>query len=116
MTGAGARADNPVALTGAHCQSCGACCAYAADWPRFSLESDADLALIPADYTDDRNGRMRWSGGRCAALDGTVGAAVSCVVYDVRPMVCRDCQPGDDACLTARRFHGLPDAAAVTPA
>ena len=25
------------------CQACGACCSYSAEWPRFSLESDADL-------------------------------------------------------------------------
>jgi Fe-S-cluster containining protein len=32
------------------CQSCGACCAYSADWPRFSLETDEELDLIPAEY------------------------------------------------------------------
>lgn len=25
------------------CQSCGACCAYSADWPRFSLETEEEL-------------------------------------------------------------------------
>jgi Fe-S-cluster containining protein len=90
------------------CQSCGACCAYAADWPRFSLESDATLALIPPAYVDDANGRMRCAGNRCAALTGEVGAAVACAVYAARPLVCRECQPGDPECQIARRHHGLP--------
>lgn len=89
------------------CQSCGACCAYSAEWPRFSLEDDAALALIPAEYVDDPRGRMRCDGDRCSALVGDVGVATGCAVYAVRPDVCRDCMPGDDACLTARRRHGL---------
>jgi uncharacterized protein len=89
------------------CQSCGACCAYSADWPRFSLESDAALALIPPAYVDDANGRMRCVGNRCAALTGEVGVAVSCTVYAMRPLVCGECQPGDPECQIARRHHGL---------
>jgi Fe-S-cluster containining protein len=90
------------------CQSCGACCAYSPDWPRFSLESDAALALIPPAYVDDARGRMRCAGDRCTALTGKVGVAVSCAVYAVRPLVCGECQPGDPECQTARRRHGLP--------
>ena len=89
------------------CQSCGACCAYSAAWPRFSLESDAALALIPPAYVDDPRGRMRCAGDRCTALTGDVGVGVSCVVYAVRPLVCRECQPGDPECQMARRRHGL---------
>src|SRR5262249_47328821 len=29
------------------CRTCGACCSYSADWPRFSLESEARLDRIP---------------------------------------------------------------------
>ncbi|TIW89146.1 MAG: YkgJ family cysteine cluster protein, partial [Mesorhizobium sp.] len=29
------------------CQSCGACCSYSAEWPRFSTEDDAQLDRIP---------------------------------------------------------------------
>jgi Fe-S-cluster containining protein len=90
------------------CQACGACCAYSAEWPRFSLESEAELARIPPAYVDDANGRMRCTGDRCTALAGEVGVAVSCLVYGVRPLVCRECQPGDPECATARRRHGLP--------
>ncbi|RVA08938.1 YkgJ family cysteine cluster protein, partial [Mesorhizobium sp. M7D.F.Ca.US.004.03.1.1] len=32
------------------CQSCGACCSYSAEWPRFSTEDDAQLDRIPEKY------------------------------------------------------------------
>jgi Fe-S-cluster containining protein len=91
------------------CQACGACCAYSAEWPRFSLESDAALARIPPAFVDDAKGRMRCEGDRCSALQGVVGTATSCAVYAVRPDVCHDCMPGDDACAMARRRWGLPE-------
>jgi uncharacterized protein len=65
------------------CQSCGACCAYSANWPRCD-------------------------GDRCAALAGKIGVATSCTIYDVRPEVCRSCMPGDAECDMARKRHGLP--------
>jgi Fe-S-cluster containining protein len=92
----------------AMCQSCGACCAFSKEWPRFSLESDADLARIPAELIDDGQGRMRCDGDRCAALTGEIGRATCCSIYAVRPQVCRDCLPGDDACRMARTRAGLP--------
>lgn len=90
------------------CQSCGACCAYSRDWPRFSLEDDAALARIPARFVDDEAGRMRCDGDRCSALSGKLGEHVACGIYDVRPIVCRDCQPGDEECLIARAYHRFP--------
>ncbi|MDG2286136.1 MAG: YkgJ family cysteine cluster protein [Alphaproteobacteria bacterium] len=89
------------------CQNCGACCDYSADWPRFTLEDSATIARIPAAYVDDERGRMRCNGNRCSALTGEIGIATACSIYTSRPDVCRDCQPGDDACLMARRHHGL---------
>ena len=56
---------------------------------------------------DDSLGRMRFTGGRCAALSGTVCDAVACTIYDARPIVCRECQVGDDACTMARARYGL---------
>ncbi len=91
----------------AFCQACGACCAFSREWPRFSLEDDAALDLIPGKFVDDSQGRMRCEGDRCSALVGDIGVAASCAVYAVRPDVCRDCLPGDDACLMARRRFNL---------
>jgi uncharacterized protein len=91
----------------ATCRTCGACCSFSFEWPRFSLEEDADLDRIPRAFVDDEHGRMRCHGDRCAALIGEVGASTSCAVYSVRPEVCRACLPGDDACEQARRRFGL---------
>lgn len=96
------------------CQTCGACCAYSAEWPRFSLESDEEIAQIPdALIATDLSG-MKFEGGRCAALTGDVGKHVGCAVYAARPLVCRTCMPGDEECKMARSELGfaidaLPD-------
>jgi Fe-S-cluster containining protein len=50
---------------------------------------------------------------RCVALRGRIGEAVSCAIYEFRPVACRDFAPlaavgnGDEACNDARRRHGL---------
>jgi Fe-S-cluster containining protein len=89
------------------CRSCGACCSFSKDWPRFSTEDDADLNRIPAEFIDLQLGGLRCHGDRCSALTGEVGVATSCLVYSVRPDVCRACAPGDDACRLARYSFGL---------
>jgi len=94
-------------LTASECRACGACCSFSPDWPRFSLESDADLDRIPQEYADRQHGRMRCSGNRCAALVGDVGISTACAIYAVRPDVCRACLPGDDTCQVARRHFNL---------
>jgi uncharacterized protein len=70
--------DNP-------CQACGACCAYSQNWPRFSIEEDAALDLIPAKFVNERQSGMRCEGDRCSALSGQIGIETTCVVYAVRP-------------------------------
>ena len=90
------------------CQSCGACCGYSQNWPRFSTEEDAALDLIPPALVNDRGSGMRCEGDRCAALTGKIGEATSCSIYAARPEVCRTCMPGDAECTMARRKFGLP--------
>lgn len=90
------------------CLSCGACCAYSREWPRFALETEEELALIPEALVDEGLGRMGCIGERCLALAGEVGVATSCTIYAVRPHVCRACQPGDPECNTARAHYGFP--------
>jgi hypothetical protein len=94
-------------ISAATCRSCGACCSYSAEWPRFSLESEADLARIPSALVDEEGGGMRCDGNRCAALAGEIGVATFCAIYDRRPDVCKACMPGDDACRIARRHFGI---------
>lgn len=94
------------------CNTCGACCSYNADWPRFTLEDDAVIARIPIELVSGTMSGMRCNGDRCCALVGEVGTATSCSIYAHRPDVCRACQPGDDACTMARQRFGLPPLAA----
>lgn len=90
------------------CQSCGACCSYSAEWPRFSTEDDEQLDRIPQKYVAANQSGMRCEGVRCSALSGEVGKHTACGIYELRPDVCHACMPGDDDCLMARRAHGLP--------
>jgi len=100
-------AADPLEDLGAICQACGACCSFSAEWPRFSLETEADLGHIPFKFVDDSRGRMKCHGARCAALVGEVGVSTACAIYAARPLVCRDCVVGDDACLMARKRFNL---------
>jgi uncharacterized protein len=104
---------DPEVSASALCQSCGACCAYSHEWPRFSTETDAELERIPGEFVDAGGARMRCHGERCAALLGEIGVATACAIYAVRPQVCRACEPGDDACAMARARHGLPPVLAI---
>ncbi|MFZ2078021.1 MAG: YkgJ family cysteine cluster protein [Xanthobacteraceae bacterium] len=97
----------PAEHTASACRACGACCSFSPEWPRFSLESDADLDRISDAYVDRQHGRMRSNGNRCAALVGQVGISTACAIYVVRPDVCRACLPGDDPCKMARRRFSL---------
>lgn len=90
------------------CQSCGACCSYSAEWPRFSMEDDAQLDRIPEKFVSADLSGMRCEGVRCTALTGEVGKHTACGIYEIRPDVCRACMPGGDDCLMARAAHGMP--------
>lgn len=89
------------------CQSCGACCAYDASWPRFSTETDEELDELPPHFVADDEQGMRCDGDRCSALSGSVGVHTACMVYDIRPDICRSCMPGDGACFEARAAYGF---------
>ena len=90
------------------CLACGACCSFSSTWPRFTTDSDEDIAVIPRAFVAADDGGMHCVGDRCSALDGTVGSATSCGIYGVRPDVCRSCMPGDEACNIARAKFQMP--------
>jgi len=98
---------SPAGAAAFDCRTCGACCAFSRDWPRFWTESAAEIERIPRHYRDGAAPRMRCDGDRCIALEGEVGHSTRCVIYADRPAVCRDCSPGDDACRMARAGLGL---------
>lgn len=99
--------SKPAELSSAACRSCGACCSFSTEWPRFSLESEVSLDRIPPIYVDEERGGMRCNGNRCAALVGDVGISTACAIYALRPDVCKACLPGDGACQMARRRFDL---------
>lgn len=89
------------------CQTCGACCAYSFDWPELVEDQDGDG--IPIEMIDCDHGRMRCDGDRCCALEGEIGVAVRCTIYNNRPAVCREFSPTKRIhdCNRVRKWHGL---------
>jgi Fe-S-cluster containining protein len=94
------------------CQSCGACCVEAGsvpvysgeNVPRYLTRSVRNCFGFAAWEAEDGIRQMaKYPGGRCKALKGTVGASCACGIYARRPEVCRDFEPGSDACIEARR-------------
>lgn len=96
------------------CQSCGACCAsYRVSF--YWAESDEHPnGHVPAALTTPISPyriAMRGTDAkpvRCVALQGCIGEAVSCSIYEQRSSTCRDFNAGDERCAQARRRHGLP--------
>ncbi|MBL8616035.1 MAG: YkgJ family cysteine cluster protein [Deltaproteobacteria bacterium] len=103
------------------CERCGACCVNTdenqgegypwyveVDDPRSALLRV--LALRATFVVADPRGRPHLrlgAGGRCCALEGALGAAVRCAVYEHRPAGCRKVTAGDAACRRARAERGL---------
>ena len=99
-----------------NCVECGACCAsFRVD---FSVHETEDMGgSVPQGLVVEVTGhtaRMRGTDHaqpRCRALRGRIGEQVSCFIYEERPDPCREFEAGSDACLRARRLHGLPESA-----
>ena len=107
------------------CQSCGACCAtFRVSFPCHEVDDLPD-GTVPEALVESIGPHlacMRGTGNapmRCVALRGTIGASVSCAIYEIRPSACREFAPlaalgrGDEACNEARRRHGLADLTVV---
>ena len=97
-------AENP-------CTRCGACCAHY----RVSFYwTDAVVHGLPEAWQEQLTPTLACMKGtssrspRCNALQGEVGQAVQCTVYEHRPSPCREVLAGDAQCLKARARHGLP--------
>jgi len=79
------------------CQACGACCLG-----RVLVGNDP----VPDLLAPHKVGRfIDPQGGRCAALLGTVGASVSCAVYEARPRKCVMFENDGDKCHELREAH-----------
>ncbi len=96
------------------CTQCGACCAsFRVDFS--ARERDSEGGSVPQGLTvdvTDNTSRMRGTDhvpARCAALTGKLGQKVGCGIYEWRPSPCREFDEGSDACIRARRRHGMVD-------
>jgi Fe-S-cluster containining protein len=102
------------------CRSCGACCGPDRDVATYVDVWSKDIARLSPRwrrenvYANDEGtqGSIRTKydpAGKtvCVALRGTVGAQVSCEIYERRPDVCSSFRAGGRECLVARRERGL---------
>lgn len=102
------------------CQQCGACCAQFRVSFYWSEADPLAGGTVPAELTEPLTPYRSAMRGtltapvRCVGLDGAVGAAVCCTIYDRRPSPCREVEPWDETgqpdakCIKARAAHGLP--------
>ena len=102
-----------------NCQTCGACCAsFRVDFHVAELAGGAyawgdgvPVAMTVA-VTASLVRMVGTDSGfdtppRCVALSGQLGREVGCSIYAARPGPCREFEAGSEACLRARRRHGL---------
>jgi uncharacterized protein len=103
------------------CTRCGACCTnpsenvregyrwYVAIEPNDALLRRKDLVKKLAVLDEEGAPHLRLDrDGRCLALQGSIGASVSCRIYAHRPSPCRRVEAGSPLCLGYRRDVGLP--------
>lgn len=114
-----------VAATTHPCMRCGACCAHYRVAFHWSEAEPLTGGLVPSELTEKLDfHRLNMLGTnaakpRCIALEGAVGQAASCRIYEQRPSVCREVAPSWESgfasaqCDKARLAHGLP---LLTPA
>lgn len=100
------------------CMRCGACCAaFRVSFHESELESEGgcvpDGLAVPETSSTYRLRGTDHARPRCVALQGVIGQAVSCGIYQERPSPCREFAPLADvgyfpeACNRARACHGL---------
>lgn len=101
------------------CLSCGACCAFfrvSFYWAELA-SAGGQVPDSHADPLPPHRAVMRGTHSatpRCAALQGRVGEAVCCSIYENRPSPCREFTSsvevpgGAPDCERARRAVGLP--------
>lgn len=108
------------------CLTCGACCAHYRVSFYWGEADPGQGGVVPIEWTEDVTAFRRCMRGtnyppvRCLALNGNIGQAVSCVLYEQRPSPCREFGitflPGEqrfdvgdlDRCNEARAAWGLP--------
>lgn len=100
------------------CEKCGACCVAFNGEPYRALVSDIEKDKIPefakkwifhsSEAGDAIRTKINADGlSVCRALDGVVGQSVQCVVYETRPMTCRQFTEESKNCHKNRSLAGI---------
>ncbi|AXY58774.1 MULTISPECIES: YkgJ family cysteine cluster protein [Acinetobacter] len=98
------------------CLSCGACCAYfrvSFYWAEGMPMPDSYTEPLTAVYSCMKGTNQK--NPRCIALNGEVGQAVSCGIYEARSSSCKEVQIADAQCNKARRAHNMIPFVEVLP-
>ena len=102
-------------MSNSPCLDCGACCACYRVSFYWREVSELEVTGVPLALTEKLNHhRMVMLGTNqksphCIALQGEIGVAVNCSIYDRRPSPCREFEAGTERCREARNKHGLAD-------
>lgn len=86
-----------------NCQTCGACCYHRIDdkWIEVTEQDSLSISHDLLQDGDIAKYSMKMRDNRCVCLSGSLGQSVSCLIYNNRPTICRQVQPGDSICLQA---------------
>lgn len=90
------------------CVTCGACCAYfrvSFYWAEGEQMPQDMIEPLTAVYSCMQGTNQK--NPRCVALDGELGKAVSCSIYEARSSSCKEVMPADTQCNKARAAHGF---------
>ncbi|WP_348946072.1 YkgJ family cysteine cluster protein [Chitinibacter sp. FCG-7] len=96
------------------CMSCGACCASFRVSFYFGESDAVPGGTVPNALVEPVTPFLVAMRGtnqpqpHCTALQGRVGEAASCGIYELRASTCREVDVGDERCNTARARYGLP--------
>jgi hypothetical protein len=89
------------------CIDCGACCRSGFDVVPVGMGERARKRHPELVVAREPGFAMRREGDHCAALTGSPAGPYICVIYEDRPRVCRELEPGGKHCLMARFRVGL---------
>lgn len=98
------------------CTKCGACCSTDPLCDSYVDATPQEAALIPAEHLLER-GPHGWYPLRvkkdrqghtvCVAFRGVIGYRANCSIYNNRPAMCKELEPGSEACLLHRADLGI---------
>lgn len=88
------------------CQSCGLCCvSNDPKWVQVSLSDANRIDIDKLQYGDVEYFAMKMKYKRCCCLIGELGVKTKCSIYENRPTICRQVEPGSQICLESILKH-----------